>query len=151
MLPFRRTSKRKAITRNKFWLFDVGVVNSLTRRGRIETGSELFGRAFEHFIALELRAWLSYTRQDMPLQYWRSTSKFEVDFVVGERFAVEVKGADQVGDRHLKGLRAFREEGLVPVLGVVSLDPEYRRTADGLHIWPWEIFLSRLWEGALDR
>ena len=147
--PFRRTKKRKAITRKKHWLFDLGVVRSLTRRGRVEPRSELFGRAFEHFIALELRAWLSYTRQDHALQYWRSTSQFEVDFVIGDLCAVEVKATTEVVDRHLKGLRAFKEEGLVPVLGVVSLDSRYRKTNDGLHIWPWELFLRQLWEGTL--
>ncbi len=145
LAPFLRTQKRKAITRKKHWLFDLGVVRSLTRRGRVEPRSELFGRAFEHFIALELRAWSSYTRQVHPLQYWRSTSQFEVDFVFGNRWAIEVKGTTEVVDKHLKGLRAFKEEGLVPVLGVVSLDPHYRKTADGLHIWPWDVFLRELW------
>jgi len=51
--------------------------------------------------------------------------------------------------RHLKGLRALKEEGLIPVLGVVSLDPHYRRTADGLHVWPWDLFLRQLWQGVL--
>jgi predicted AAA+ superfamily ATPase len=148
---FRRTKKRRAIARKKHWLFDVGVVRSLTKRGRVEPRSELFGRAFEHFIALELRAWLSYRRQDHALRYWRSASQFEVDFIVGDRWAIEVKATTEAVDKHLKGLRAFKEEGLVPVLGVVSLDPVYRKTADGLHIWPWETFLRKLWEGSLGR
>ena len=147
--PFLRSTQRKAVTRKKYWLFDVGVVNNLTRRGRVEVGSELFGRAFEHFIALELRAWLSYSRHDLPLQHWRSSSKFEVDFVVGDKWAIEVKGTDLVTDKHLKGLRALKEEGLVPTLGIVSLDPAYRLTADGLHIWPYELFLFQLWDGSL--
>jgi len=43
----------------------------------------------------------------------------------------------------------LKEEGLIPVLGVVSLDPHYRRTADGLHVWPWDLFLRQLWQGVL--
>ena len=86
--PFLSTSKRKAITRSKYFLFDIGVVNSLTRRGQVEFQSELFGRLFEHFIALELRAFLAYCNIDLPLQYWRSTSHFEVDFIIGNQLAI---------------------------------------------------------------
>ena len=71
--------------------------------------------------------------------------------MVGNLWAIEVKGTNEVLDKHLKGLRAFKEEGLVPVLGMVSLDPHNRKTADGLHIGPWEIFLRQPWEGTLGR
>lgn len=147
---FKATTKRKAITRSKYYMFDVGVVNALTNRGAIALKSELFGRAFEHFIALELRAWLSYHRIREPLQYWRSTSKFEVDFIVGDRLALEVKGTDLVSAKHLKGLRALKEEGLIKHYAAVSLDPEPRMTDDGIHIWPWRVFLERLWANQLD-
>lgn len=145
--PFLRTVKRKAITRSKYFLFDIGVVNSLARRGKIEYKSELFGRAFEHFIALELRAFISYKRIDLSIQYWRSTSLFEVDFILGQKLALEVKGTDLVSDKHLKGLRALKEEGLVENYGVVSLDSHERITDDGIYIWPWQVFLSKLWAG----
>lgn len=146
---FRATTKRKAITRAKYYLFDVGVVNTLASRGKIALKSELFGRAFEHFIALELRAWLSYQRVRLELQYWRSTSKFEVDFILGDRLALEVKGTDLVTPKHLKGLRALKEEGLIEHYAVVSLDTEARVTDDGIQIWPWRMFLEKLWNGEL--
>lgn len=145
--PFLSTTKRKAITRAKYFLFDVGVVNSLTRRGRVEFKSELFSRLFEHFIALELRAFLAYNFIDMPLHYWRSTSHFEVDFIIGNTLAIEVKGTDLVTDKHLKGIRALKEEGLVQTYAVISLDPQERMTTDGIYILPWKIFLKKLWLG----
>jgi predicted AAA+ superfamily ATPase len=147
--PFLNTTKRKAITRSKYFLFDIGVVNILTKRGHVEPKSELFGRMFEHFIALELRAFLSYCRISMPLQYWRSTSHFEVDFIIGNILALEVKGTDLVNDKHLKGIRALKEEGCIQTYGVVSLDPVERITADGIHIWPWKLFLDKLWSRAI--
>lgn len=55
-----------------------------------------FGDALEHLIATELTAFLSYTRSDFPLCYWRTTSQIEVDFIVGDSIAIEVKGAGQV-------------------------------------------------------
>jgi predicted AAA+ superfamily ATPase len=147
--PFLSTTKRKAITRSKYFLFDIGVVNSLTERGQVALKSELFGRLFEHFIALELRAFLAYNFIDLPLQYWRSTSHFEVDFIIGNKLAIEVKGTDLVTDKDLKGLRVLKEEGLIQTYAVVSLDPHERLTADGIYIWPWEIFLKKLWGKSL--
>lgn len=143
--PFLATTKRKAITRSKFFLFDIGVTNQLAHRGQIEMKSELFGRVFEHFIALELRAVLSYRRIRLPLQYWRSTSHFEVDFILGNQIAIEVKATDLVTDKHLKGLRALKEEGLIAEYWMVSLDPNPRKTADEIQILPWELFLEAIW------
>ena len=108
--PFRRTQKRKAITRQKLYFFDVGVVGQLCRRSYIRERSELFGLAFEHFIINEVRAHLGYERIDLPMQYWRSTSQFEVDLIIGTDLAVEIKASALVTDKHLKGLRALREE-----------------------------------------
>lgn len=142
--PFTKTQKRKAITRQKLYLFDVGVTNALCRRGIIEERSELWGRAFEHFIACELRAYLDYTRHDAPLCYWRSTSQFEVDFVVGDEVAIECKSTNLVTDKHCKGLRALKEERLLKHYIVVSDDPRPRRMEDKILVLPWREFLSRL-------
>jgi uncharacterized protein len=143
--PFLQTKKRKAITRSKYWLFDIGVVNCLTKRGKIAIGSELFGKSFEHFIALEIRAWLSYTRKTTEIFYWRSTSKFEVDFIIGNQYAIEIKSTDHVMSKHLKGLRALKEEGLIEKYCVVSLDPNYRKTNDGIEIFPWKMWIKKMW------
>ena len=78
----------------KFRIYlDVGVANTLAKRGHVEPGSELFGRAFEHFIFLELRAYLDYRRIDQPLTYWRCQSQFEVDFIIGDTIGIEATGA----------------------------------------------------------
>ncbi len=45
---FRGRAKRRLIGAPKFFFFDIGIVAYLTRRGRVEEGAELFGRAFEH-------------------------------------------------------------------------------------------------------
>jgi len=146
---FTKTKKRKATARLKHYLFDVGVVNTLSQRGEIKPKSELFGKAFEQFIIQECRAYLSYARVNAPLSYWRSTSHFEVDMLIGDRLAVEIKATPQINDRHLKGLRALKEEGIIAAFAAVSLDEERRRTRDGITIYPWKLFLAKLWSGEL--
>ncbi|MBI4677462.1 MAG: ATP-binding protein [Elusimicrobia bacterium] len=148
LMPFAGGSKRKAITRSKFYFFDVGVTNALARRGEVLPGSALFGECFEHWLILEVRAFLGIRRQDAAMRYWRTKTGFEADLVVGDALAVEFKATRQVAERHLKGLKALREEGVVKGFAVVSLDPE-PRTVDGIRILPWAKFLEALWHGAL--
>ncbi len=146
---YTKTRRRKAISRSKLYLFDIGVTNSLANRGEIMAASELFGKAFEHFIVLEVRAFLSYARKNVSMYYWRSTSQFEVDLILGDRWAIEIKGATTVADKHLKGIRALKEEGAIQHFAVVSLDQRERMTTDNIMIFPWKIFLKKLWDGEL--
>lgn len=146
--PFRLTVKRKATTRAKFYLFDVGVTNALAGRREIPDASDIFGRNFEQFVILELRAFLAYQRRDERLTFWRSQSGFEVDCLVGTTLAIEIKSTTLVHERHLKGVRALREEGLIARYCIVSRDPE-QRTLDGITVYPWQEFLRLLWSGQL--
>jgi len=146
---YRKTTRRKAITRQKYYLFDVGVRNRLCDIDSVSTKSDSFGRTFEHFIIMEVRAFNSYFRRNFRLQYWRSTSQFEVDLVIEKKVAIEIKGVHQVGDKHLKGIRALKEEGKFPAYVVVSCEPEIRKTEDGILLLPWEKFLEQMWTGQL--
>lgn len=146
---FTKTKKRKAISRAKHFFFDIGVTNNLCKRGQIQAKSELFGKAFEHFIVLEARAYNSYFRKQMELTYWRSTSKMEVDLIIGGKIAIEIKSTDLVQDKHLRGLRALMEEKMMSRYLVVSLDPRPRKTEDGIEIFGWKAFLADLWSGKL--
>ena len=146
LLAFRRRAKRRLIGAPKFYFFDIGIVAHLARRGEVHAGSELFGKAFEHLIYMEILAHSSYSGLFYPLTYWRTASGFEVDFVLGDaEVAVEAKSTGSVNNRHLKGIRAFRDEYNVRHTIVVSMDPRPRRTEDGVDILPWRVFLNRLW------
>ncbi len=147
---YRQRAKRRLVGAPKFYFFDLGLVAHLTRRGTVETGSELFGRAFEHFLFMEITAHCSYSELFYPLTYWKTASGFEVDFILGAgEIAVEVKSAALVRARHLKGIRAFKEEHRARRYIVVSTDPQPRQTEDGIDIVPWRDFLDQLWAGDL--
>lgn len=146
---FQKKPKRRVILAPKFYLFDVGVANTLLKRGVISAGSEIFGRAFEHFIFQEIIAHSHYSGLEYTVSYWRTASGFEVDFILGDQdVAVEVKGVTEVHPRHLRGLKAFQEEYNTQKTIIVSLDIKIREV-EGITIMPWKIFLNNLWAGLI--
>lgn len=146
---FRKRPKRRIIESPKFYYFDVGIPNFLLKREKISPRTELFGKAFEHFIFQELIAHSHYSGTKYPIAYWRTTSQFEVDFILGDHeIALEVKSADKINSNHFKGLQAFAEEYKTKYSILVSME-EKPRKVDNILILPWRIFLERLWSNEL--
>ena len=146
---FQKKPKRRVIQAPKFYYFDVGVANHLLKRGKIEYGSESFGKAFEHFICQELHAHSHYSGLNYMISYWRTASQIEVDFILGDyQVALEVKSTEIVNERHLKGLKAFSEEYNVKRAIVVSNDP-FPRSLGDIQVLPWKMFLDELWNGEI--
>lgn len=146
---FQKKPKRRIILAPKFWFFDLGIAGYLLKRGKLETGSESFGKAFEHFIYQEIQAHRSYSDLNYDFHYWRTTSGTEVDFILGDHeIAVEVKSTSQVNSRHLNGLRQFAEDYQAKHLILVSNDPLPRKV-EKISVLPWQIFLEKLWGGDL--
>ena len=145
---FRKRRKRRLVVSPKFYFFDLSPVIYLSRRGKVAPGSELFGRAFEHFIWMEIVAHSSYSELFYPITYWRTSSGIEVDFVLGDNeIVIEVKSAEIIGKTHLKGMRRFKEEYSTRRSILVSMDSKPRKTEDQIEILPWQIFLKQLWGG----
>ena len=143
-----RTVKRKAIETAKFYFFDTGVVRALRRLPPVSEASADFGEFFEHFVYLELRAWIDYRKPRTPLAYWRSRSGYEVDFVLDDRVAIEAKSTRRVQRKHLRSLRALAEERLID-RSIVVCREDRPRMEDGIEIWPLEFFLRALWGNGL--
>lgn len=142
--PWRKTVKRKPLASSKYYFFDSGVVSALQGRPFLP-GTPEFGEAFETFLMHELSCFSDYVSGE-PLSFWRSASGFEVDFIIGDHTAVEVKAKDNVSPQDLKSLRALREEKLLNRFVCVCLEKRSREV-DGIKILPVAEFLSSLWVG----
>lgn len=143
--PFRKTKKRKALSRSKLYMFDVGVANFLASRKEVLPRSEAFGRAFEHFIIQEIRAYAGYRQLDLPLRYWRTLhNPVEVDCILGDALAIEIKAFESLNDRALGGLKALQEEKKIKRYILVSRDP-VRRKVGQIEAIPYNEFLDQLW------
>ena len=149
--PWRRAGRRRLVETAKYFLFDVGVARALTpEMPPAVEGSDLFGRAFEHFMLNEVRAWLAYSRRERTLTYWRTHSGFEVDLIGGDMdVALAFKSGRDVRDAGLRGLRALAEDQRPRRSIVVARVEERRRTEDGIEILPWREFCAELWAGGV--
>lgn len=142
--PWRKTKKRKPLASSKYYFFDVGVVSALQGR-RFRVGTPEFGEAFETYLMHELMSYSDYVSGD-ALSYWRSTSGFEVDFIIGDHIALEVKAKENVSTQDLRSLRALAEEKEQKHYLCVSLEPRPRKVGEVM-ILPYQEFLDRLWNG----
>jgi len=97
---------------------------------------------------MELRAWIDYKRPRTQLSYWRSVSNYEVDFILDDEVAIEVKAATVVQGKHLAGLRALREEDVLRRYILVCRE-ERPLLIDGIEAMPWRYFLEALWGGMI--
>ena len=114
----------------------------------IQGGTEEFGRAFEHFLIEEIRAYLAYEEKFLPLAYWRTSTGLEVDLVIGDLdLAIEFKASRQADERDLKGLRALMEDQKVREAVLVSQDSIIRKLSGGITVYPWQRFCEKLWAG----
>lgn len=129
----------------------MGIVNHLAKRGVIQNGSELFGKAFENYIFHEINVHRKYSELFYDIFYWRTTSGIEVDFILNDmECAIEVKSSKSVNSNHLRGLRALTQD--FPKIKrriIVSQDETYRNTEDGIEIIPYRQFLKMLWRNEI--
>lgn len=119
-------SATKQVQQSKFYFFDPGVARALTGRQAYPLTSEELGPLLETWVLHELRAFLSYTRRDYPLYFWRTYDGAEVDLLfetVDGFIALEIKSTTRWERRFHRGLRRLRDE-----LGV------HRTTCYGLYL-----------------
>jgi predicted AAA+ superfamily ATPase len=141
---WRKSKKRKPLASSKYYFFDVGVVAALQGR-EFRPGTPEFGEAFETYFMHELLSYGDYVSGE-PLSYWRSTSGFEVDFIIGDHTAVELKAKENLSPRDVKPLLALAEEKNLKRYLCVSLEPRPRKI-EGVTALPFREFLDKLWSG----
>jgi predicted AAA+ superfamily ATPase len=139
-----RSSSRRPLVSSKYYFFDVGVASWLQGRP-VRPGTPEFGPAFETWLLHELVCHRDYAG-GAPISHWRSASGYEVDFVLADHTAVEVKAKQPVAPRELRSLHALMEERRIKRALCVSLDARPRRVGD-VQILPYREFLDALWAG----
>jgi len=148
--PFKKRQSRQVITKApKYYMFDVGVAGYLTKRKLVEARGVEFGKAFEHFLLMEIAAYMSYTSKNYEINFWRTKSGLEVDFVLGKgETAIEIKSSASIDKRDVNGLIAFAEE-YSPKRCILVCHEKEKRIYGRIEIFPWKTFLDELWGGKI--
>lgn len=146
---FRKKPKRRVAASAKFYFSDVGVVNFLAKRGTVQQGSELFGKAFENWCFHELNAYNLYSERFAELFYWRLAGGTEVDFIINNmEIAIEAKATKKINAQHLKGLRSVQiDHPDIQRRLIVCCEDKRRVTDDNIEIVPATLFTKMLWQG----
>ena len=142
---WKKTKKRKPLETSKFYFFDTGICRTILDLPPTKEKSKDFGDYFEAYIFHELRTYVDYHRPGARLHFWRSVTNHEVDFILGEEVAIEVKAKTAVTEKDLSGLKACAEENLLKKYIVVSLEERPRMIDGRFLILPYKIFLKSLW------
>ena len=97
----------------------------------------------------EIIAYLGYHDLEDTLSYWHTYTGYEVDAVLGDaQVAIEFKSCQEVKSKHLRGLKAFKEEHHAARLIIVSMDV-LPRTFHDVEVMPANYFLQQLWQGKI--
>lgn len=150
MIPaYTKVMKRRLVQAPRFFFFDVGLTNHLLHRDALVRGTPEYGHAFEHFIIMELIAYIGYNHKEEQLSYWRTHTGVEVDVVMGNaKLAIEIKSADEIAKRHMKGLKSFGDDYPDCRKIIVSLD-RINRKEDDIELIYVHDFLKMLWNDEL--
>jgi predicted AAA+ superfamily ATPase len=125
-------------------MFDLGVIHTLAGTKTLDRNSDLYGKSFEHFIIGEIRAYQSYSKNRRELSYWRTVGGQEVDLVIGDDVAIEIKATSKISLRDLQGLIQIEEEAEWKERILISQDP-LNQVIKGITCLHWQTFLERLW------
>jgi predicted AAA+ superfamily ATPase len=142
--PWVESKKRKAIESSRFYFFDLGVTHTLAETEYLDRNSNLYGQSFEQFIALEIKSYLSYRQKRTKLSFWRTKEGIEVDFILGDKIAIEVKSSQKIQEGYLNGLKKLQEEMIIKDFYLISQD-SISQNIKGIHCLPWDQFLIKLW------
>lgn len=147
---FHRSIRKRQREAPKFYFFDPGVQRALARNLKVPLAPRTteFGRAFEHFIVLEINRSCEYLKNDFRLSYLRTKDGAEIDLIL-ERpgkadFLLEIKSTDRVLGEDVKSLSDLSKDWDKPrVAQVWSLETTKKRinSVDCLH---WQEGLRKL-------
>ena len=147
--PYHASVRKRQRQAPKFFFFDNGVTRALGGMLNVELvpGTYGFGKAFEHFVLLEIMRLSSYRQNDFRFSYLRTKDGAEIDLIVerpGNRPAlVEIKSTERVDERDIRDLSRFLPDFPGADAFCLSRD-NVRKEMGGILAVPWQAGLEEL-------
>lgn len=148
---FHLSIRKSQIVAPKFYLFDLGVRNSLAEEIdlRPNPSTSFYGRLFEQFVILECFRLNSYAETNYRLSYFLTKSGFEVDLILSKgrrNLFVEIKSSAQVDPQEVARLKTnLANLDAVTAIYYVSNDP-VTATIEGVRCLHWRDFLNEFFD-----
>jgi predicted AAA+ superfamily ATPase len=148
--PYHHSIRKRQRESSKFYLFDTGVARSLQGMGTapLVEGSSAYGKAFEHFVILEIRRRAEYLGKEWRYSYLRTSSESaEIDLIIerpGDKTVLlEIKSSRLVSDTEIHRLQSFKKDFAHAEAFVFSHEPVPRKV-NGVDVFPWSQGLAAL-------
>ncbi|MBU0501957.1 MAG: DUF4143 domain-containing protein, partial [Candidatus Margulisbacteria bacterium] len=146
--PFTKSERKRVVSHPRFYFFDLGVVAALRHElsSNLTAGTPAYGRAFEHWVILEIKRLIDYKGLDWKISFFRTSDGAEVDLLLEtgkELWAIEIKSSSEPRASDLRGLKSFLRDHQVAKSFCVCQTPRPYAT-DGIEFIPWKDFLKLL-------
>lgn len=111
--PYHTSVRKRQRLSPKFFLFDPGVTRAINGTLNVELAPSTyaFGKAFEHFVLLEIIRLSDYRSNDYRFSYLRTKDGAEIDLIIerpGSNVAlVEIKSTDRIDERDIREVSRF--------------------------------------------
>jgi uncharacterized protein len=138
---------RKAIQKEIFIFFDMGVRNGVLKQHRNVFTDTQLGGLFEQWLILQIIAFSEYTKKDWQFYFYRDDLQQEVDLIVDcgtKIMAIEIKYARKFKAEFAKGLKAFRTYCKKPTECFIVYRGDTVQRRDDIDVVPYQVFLDRL-------
>jgi uncharacterized protein len=150
--PFKHSFRKRLSHKPKFYLFDTGVVRSLTGMlsAPLLTGNSTYGEIFEHYIILECIRLANYFKPEYRFSYLQTKDGAEIDLVVERpgqpHLFIEIKSSNNVREEQLRSFTQlvldFGSSGSCEAI-CLSTDP-YAKQFKHVKVLPWQQGLKKL-------
>lgn len=148
--PFHESIRKRQRTNPKFFFFDLGVKRALEGQllSTLTPNTYGYGKAFEHFIMIEMLRLNSYLEKDYRMSYLRTKDGAEIDLILerpGNPLAlIEIKSSTRVDERDIRTLKAFKKVmNKTAEAYCLSQDP-IPKVIDGIRLLPWQAGFEEL-------
>jgi predicted AAA+ superfamily ATPase len=146
---YHRSIRKRQRSNPKFYLFDLGVKKALERtlQQEIYPKTYAFGKAFEHFVIVEIHRLNDYFRKDWTFSYLQTKDGAEIDLIIDRpgmpTALVEIKSSEMISEKDVAQLNRFKTDIINSEAYCLSLDSN-RKVIGQVNCLPWETGLKEI-------
>lgn len=140
---FHESVRKRQRQNPKYYFFDTGVVRALSRVLNVilEPQTYAFGKAFEHFVILEIYRLSKYQQNDWEFSYLTTKDGAEIDLIIDRpglpRVLLELKSTERVTEEDVITVARFKKDMINTEAYCFSRDPN-AKVISGVHALPWK-------------